>query len=301
MKTFTYCGYRLASDIELAPFAVPCASSGPVDIRIEWAGPPAALEGPITARGALWRWNGQALLWRLEDIASFRVAPDGGRIEVDTHADPASAAVFLLRVILPIAALLRGDCLLEGSAVARDGQAVAFIGPSASGKSTVAAVLAGQGWTWVADSLLRISRGPDGRYLAYPQGPGVWLWPDAAGALALADGTELRPGLPLRQFPCALEAGPVPISRIGRLRQQRGNDLDLFEQAPRQGMRVFEWLLQHQAASQLLKGVADRATSFHWAVGVGRQAPCALLEVPWGWDQLPALARELTAWAQPSE
>jgi hypothetical protein len=239
------------------------------------------------------------LLWRLDGIAGFRITPDGGLIEVEAYSDLASAAVFLLRVILPMAALLRGDCMLEGSAVARDGRVVAFIGPSASGKSTAAAVMAGAGWTWVADSLLRITHGPDGRYLVHPQAPGVWLWPDAARTLGRVEGSELRPGLPVRHYPCELLAGPAPINRIGRLRQQRGNELDLFEQAPRRGMSVFEWLLHHQAASQLMKGAANPATLFQWAVGIGRQAPCARLDVPWGWDQLPALERELSAWAEP--
>lgn len=64
----------------------------------------------------------------------------------------------LVAQVLPLAAILRGLEVLHASAVVIDRQAVAFVGPSRSGKTSVALELCRQGAGFLADDVLALDR-----------------------------------------------------------------------------------------------------------------------------------------------
>jgi hypothetical protein len=74
---------------------------------------------------------------------------------------------FLVARVLPLAALLAGHEVLHASGVVLDGSAVAFLGQSGAGKSSVAMRLALRGLPMLTDDLLSISHS-EGEVVAHP-------------------------------------------------------------------------------------------------------------------------------------
>jgi hypothetical protein len=77
---------------------------------------------------------------------------------------------FLIAQVLPFAAVLRGLEVFHASAVAVDGHAVAFLGPSGAGKTSVAMALCRLGASFLADDVLSVER-DGGRLLGHPGAP----------------------------------------------------------------------------------------------------------------------------------
>jgi hypothetical protein len=301
MTLYRYCGWLLDSDCDLGTFAPiadnPCDS---VSIVIRRACLPDSLPKPHQVN-AVWSHNQQEALWQLAGVVRYHIREQGRRIDWEPlpGADPADIGLFLLRAVLPLAALMRGEFLLNGSAVARNGQATAFIGPSASGKSTAAALLIQRGSVLLADSLIRIDRHQDGPLMIYPQAPGLWLWPNAIRQLGWQDQAQqpVRAGLNLQQLAFAVAHDPVPLHRMAILREQKGDDLELFEPEGRQGAQAFELLLHRLAANTWTEELADRHRLFAWAIGLSQQARIERLDIPWGFDQLSLLGDRLDHWS----
>lgn len=295
---YRYCGLTLAADRPLPELPDAAANAIP-DLEMVSGPVPKTLPGEVH-RTATFAHNSREALWWLDGIGRFQIAAGGQRITVEPapEADEASLRLMLLHPVLALACVLRGDWLLNAAAVERDRQVYAFIGPSASGKSTAAALLLQRGFRLVSDSLLRVTRDETGRFLAHPQAPWLQLWPDAIRHLgwAASEPTPVRLGLALRRLPIPVSDGPLPLARIGLLREQRGNDLENFVPNRRPGRRGFETLLLHTAGNTWLEDLADRRTLFQWAVALTAQTGIAQLEVPWGWERGEALAAQLGAW-----
>jgi len=131
---------------------------------------------------------------RLDDGAYYGIAyADGTRIVIDARgaaiwaSAPASASIedtatYVLGPALGFTLRLRGVTCLHASAVAIGGGAVAFVGASGAGKSSVAAAFARAGYPILTDDVLALAdRGE--RFEAQPAYPRVRLWPEAAAAL----------------------------------------------------------------------------------------------------------------------
>lgn len=76
----------------------------------------------------------------------------------------------LIAQVLPFAALLHGLEVFHASAVVRDGEVVAFLGPSRSGKTSLALELCSRGAGFMADDVLALESS-QGRLLAHPGSP----------------------------------------------------------------------------------------------------------------------------------
>jgi len=299
-RRYRYCGLELDSDLEFPELPLAPATA-PADLVIRRAALP-----PRLARADLrletYEYNDHEALWRLDGVARYRIAERGRLIEWDPAplADTASLRLFLLQPVFALAGVLRGEGMLNAAAVERDGRVFAFIGPSASGKSSAAAMLIRDGARLVGDSLLRVTRDAEGRMLAHPQAPWLWLWPDALKHLRLdlASTEPTRPGLALRRWPGPMAERPLPLARVAILREQKNDDLEWFESSPRQGRHAFEMLLQHSAGSTWNDTLANRRGLFQWSTGIARQAVVERLELPWGWDRLDALGEQLAAWCR---
>ncbi len=252
---YRYCDLTLASDwplcgLPLTDATVAEAEHAP-DLEIVLGSVPRSLPDE-QRRTATFAHNGREALWWLDGIGRCWISADGRRIRVQPESEPEpepsadplgdqdhdadgdshanALGLMLLQPLMALAAVRRGDWMLNAAAVERNGQVFAFIGPSASGKSTAAALLIKRGFRLVSDGLLRVTRSADGEWLAHPQASWLQLWPDALKHLGLdeADLNTVRPGLRLTRWPSPCITEPLPLARIGLLREQRGNDLEDF-------------------------------------------------------------------------
>jgi hypothetical protein len=116
----------------------------------------------------------------------LRCAPEGRREEAWQR--------LLIAQVLPFAALLQGLEIFHASAVALDGEAVAFLGPSQAGKTSIALELCRLGAGFLADDVLALETSGES-LLAYPGTPLAGVATEQAtsavqstGATAIASG-----------------------------------------------------------------------------------------------------------------
>ena len=128
--------------------------------------------------------------------ARFLVAED--RIVIDCD-DLADATTFLLQPVWSVLLAARGQESLHGGAVERDGQAIAILGTSGSGKSTALLKLLDAGWNLVTDDLLtfdasdRVVPGPPFIRLTPDRWDGRIGEPDGSGKLRYRPSTADHP------------------------------------------------------------------------------------------------------------
>ena len=133
---------------------------------------------------ALFR-RSRGYLVRLPGLVDFEIQSGGGEITIYPVPDvsPETIDHFYLNQALPLALRLQNVLVLHGSAVDADGAAIAFVGDSGRGKSTLAASLSTSGWPFLTDDSLILEPDHEG-YFARPTHPSLRLWSDSARALA---------------------------------------------------------------------------------------------------------------------
>ena len=92
------------------------------------------------------------------------------------------ASSYLLGPVLGVLLRLRGTTCLHASAVAIDGQAVAFAGTEGAGKSTTAAAFARVGHSVLSDDVVALKENESG-FVVAPAYPHICLWPDSVRGL----------------------------------------------------------------------------------------------------------------------
>ena len=216
-------GVHVASEIEFPLATRPEPSGGPdVDIRlgpVDWDPPDGEWwEGDTwLERG----WSGGTALLVFPGLsAALDVAAPVITVDVDDGVDPAYVAHVVLDHVLPRWLYLRGDLVLHGGAVvAPSGQAVAFVGTTGRGKSSLVTALATAGWPLLGDDACRLGR-TDATWWAHPSYPGVRL--NRASRAALAPGATSSPMAgdsdKHRVLPDVRAAvGPVPLGLVVEL------------------------------------------------------------------------------------
>ncbi|WP_152187696.1 phosphoenolpyruvate carboxykinase (ATP) [Georgenia satyanarayanai] len=101
------------------------------------------------------------LVLRVHGVCDFVISAD--LTEVTLHlvhgTAPGMRAIMTTGTLLALQLYLRGSAVLHASAVERDGTAVAFVGHSGMGKSTLAALLCAQGARVVSDDVVPVTTG----------------------------------------------------------------------------------------------------------------------------------------------
>ena len=116
----------------------------------------------------------------------FRIDPSFSDIKVYSESDPPSAACMdvLVRRVLPRLMVARGALTIHAATVAIDGAAIALLGRSGAGKSTMTGALAAMpGWDMFSDDQSILWEGTP--TLAMPSAAGVCLWQNSTDALGL--------------------------------------------------------------------------------------------------------------------
>lgn len=125
---------------------------------------------------------GDGYVARLPWIADFVISGDLTHVVCHpvTLGRPEVIPIILPGTIVAFLLTMRGQCVLHGSAVDLGGTALAFVGASGQGKSTMAAILCAAGASLITDDVLPLDFGTEG-------------YSDAAdGVYSLRSGEEIR-------------------------------------------------------------------------------------------------------------
>lgn len=136
------------------------------------------------ADGKVWvglRGSGDRYVLSFPTQVDFLLDLAARAVTFDARADTAEKSLrhLLIDQVVPHLLAADGGLVLHASAVATDEGALAFVGPSGTGKSSLAAALVTRGATLLADDFLLLRETDDG-YQATPAYPSLRLWEDAA-------------------------------------------------------------------------------------------------------------------------
>jgi hypothetical protein len=221
---YVLCGLRLRSEVELD---LPSSTDEGCDVEVRWGSdihdssePPrgeviAAYEsGDTTWYTAT--WSGSGYLFRFRNVGEFVISGDLSEVIVrrDRSGRAELLPILLAGTVCSFLLALRGETVLHASAVSIDGSALAFVGQSGRGKSTLAALLCVDGAALVTDDVLVVDPGPPVTCLGGASGLRLR---SAAAVIAQA-----RPELPSRLTaddrlafsPISAPLRPLPLSAI---------------------------------------------------------------------------------------
>lgn len=293
---FSVHGLRLESDINLpTPIA-----GGPPDFVVR-IGPPGVVadeappgtvlaqlrEGSLkytVTRGAA------GLHLRLPGTCEFVEAPRGVlTVRLDPSADPGLIAILLCANVPAVLHTAAGECVLHASAVAFDDGAIALVGGSGAGKSTISALLCASGGRLVTEDVLRV-RFEAGRPWCLPGVPEIRLRPQSSALAGLfpahtsataADGRTTLRLAPTREAPLVAMVLPV-ASRDTKV-------VSVEPLAPAAALielsrypRVLGWQTRDV-----------RAARFRTVAELARTTSVLRIRVPWGPPFAPDLAASL--------
>lgn len=303
-STYRLFGLVVACDLVLDNAS---EAAGPADVfvRLRDPGPPpgempqgrpiATLRAEDRVLSALVvQADGRARL-RVPGIADFVMDLDAGEIECTPHpgANCRYIPILVTGLVLSCYLLLQGHLVLHASAVHVEalGGAVALLGSSGMGKSTVATMLAADGGKLVSDDVLRVDAAEGGMVCRL----GVTetrLRPNARqlahdGQLAgrdTADG-RLAVAFPLAETDVPLRAVviPGPSRESTHVALQRLSPVDAI-MAITQHPRVLGWT-----------DAATTAAQFRQTGDLVRQVPVFTSRIPWGPPFAPSLGSEVVS------
>ncbi len=227
---------------------------------------------------------------RYHSVADFRV--DRQLCVIQVHLAPGQspdyAALLLVGNVIASVRMLSGECVLHASAVEVNRRAVAFVGHSGMGKSTLAALSCAAGARLVTDDLLRVSLAKHGAF-CHRGTAAIRLRPSAVANLADLPAANLRPSVDDRYV---LEAQPavecrVPLSVIVIPQLSRTiSEVEICWLSPANSVyqlaaypRVVGWRSPEVISQQ-----------FHLLGRLVKQVPVCKAVVPWGPPFAPGLA-----------
>jgi hypothetical protein len=138
--------------------------------------------------------DGADYLLRFVELADFHISSDGCTVRCWPAPDVSeeSARFLFLNQVLPLALSRQGTLVFHASAIEIDEQAVAFMGASGRGKSTLAASFATNGFRFLTDDGL-VVESLEGQWRIAPSHPSIRLWEDSQEALLGAEAQTAPP------------------------------------------------------------------------------------------------------------
>lgn len=156
-------------------------------------------------------------LLHFPNLASFvfDTASDSIRCIPQQQTPPHTLRHLLLDQILPLVLNYKGKEVLHGAAVVTPYGACAFVGPTGTGKSTLAASFLSAGYSVLTDDCVVLD-GRGGDIVAVPAYPGLRLWDDAIAALFGTTGScaPVAHYTPKQRFTTTLSATPFCSSAV---------------------------------------------------------------------------------------
>jgi hypothetical protein len=224
----------------------------------------------------------------VEGVASFEVR-FGTEILVEPcpNVEDGRLRPLILGPLMSILLRQRGLLVLHASCVVLQGKAVAFMGDSGWGKSTLAELFYSQGKRLITDDVMaiEIEAAPPSVVPSYPQ---IKLMPDAA--LSLGHVSNSIPALHSHSIKLArsvdqdFEQTPVPLHCIYVL--DTGSQHQI---SPISLQDAFQELVRHSRAVGLLNATDFRSAHLHQCARLLNQVPLLRLQRKMSLDLLPEL------------
>lgn len=225
-------------------------------------------------------------LLRFPDRADFAIAEDGAAVTCFPvpETDPAAIATLFANSVAPVIGNHRGGLNLHGSAVVVGDLALAFMGLSRRGKTTLAGAFAKAGFPFLTEDVLALVA-RDAVYLVAPQPPVLRVFGDSAAYL-LGEAQMAHPDREKRELPggerLPIAAAPVPLGAICVLGPGTAEAVQL---TPLGEAAALAEVLQHS----FLLDVEDKARlhdHFARVAALVGNVPCYRLDYPRRFDQL---------------
>jgi hypothetical protein len=283
-------GLRVASEVEL-PELLTSSDEGPADVEIAYGA--VAELGPDEPDGLTVMTEGALL--KIPKVGRFWMS--GGR---NMAVDPAlGASLRNVRLYLlgsAFAAILhqRSILPLHANAIVVDGQAIAFMGHSGAGKSTMAAWFHDCGFPVLADDVCAVTFDEAGVPIAHPGIPRLRLWREALEASGrTAEGYEMsfddmdKYNVPISEH-CPREG--VPLNHVYLL-QKAGEDEAGGCIEPLRGMAALEALVANTYRGGFLPLMKGTGRHMLQCAELARKVRVYRAERKWGLDVLDAQGR----------
>lgn len=211
-------------------------------------------------------------------------------------ADSSLASVWIGGTVISVLLALRGHPVLHASAVtvpARDGEAaVAFVGRSGMGKSTMATLACRDGARLLADDVLRTDIASDDRVVAWPGATATRLRPaaQALGEQAALDSSITADGRLSASLSLAPGATPVHLAALVVPQPDRSASQIEVEQV--RGVMAVLTLASYPRIVGWSDPVTSAQAHAHWGE-LARRVPVFIARVPWGPPFLPGLGAQI--------
>jgi hypothetical protein len=208
-------------------------------------------------------------------------------VDAPLNFDPVVLRAYILGTAMAFILRQRGLLVLHASCVAREDRAIAFLGGSGWGKSTLASAFHQQGYRLITDDVMALRLETDILQVV-PSFPEVKLLPDAMAAVGA--GKDAIPMLQplshkqIQRLESRFALGPVPLKQIFILRAGEVNQIQSVPKA-----QSFSELIQHTRAAKMLHDETCKIQHFHQCSRLVKNVPMAYLHRPRSLDGLPQL------------
>lgn len=219
-------------------------------------------------------------------------------VDAPANVDSAVLRAHILGAAMACVLRQRGYLVLHASCVAQGEKAIAFLGGSGWGKSTLASLFHQQGYSLLTDDVMAI-RMDEPAPLAVPSFPEVKLLPDAAAAVGMSDeGVPMLQSLSyksIQRLDRQFAACPIPLTHLYILRVGEVRNI-----SPVPGPLAFTELIQHSRATKTMADQAFMKQHFHQCSALIKTVPFSYLHRPRSLEQLPELIALIEAHLQRS-
>ncbi len=223
MYSYRVSGLSVTSEMEL-PGAIGSTRDDNPHATVRFGPVPQQLAQP-SATGPAWQKEGDTILLCVPRLARFLItAGNSVTVALEDGASARDASGFVLGTSLGILLHQRGALVLHGAAVAKDDRAIAIVGHSGAGKSTIVAALCQRGYSFVTDDICVVGLNTNREPVVLPDGRQLKLWQQSIDGLDM----EGRQGAAVRESfekyfvePQATVRAPPLLVAIYVLRESR--------------------------------------------------------------------------------
>lgn len=171
-------GFVIKSDLELPE--IPQITIGKYEISISERCDLDVLWEKKKSNNEYFVFRPQFVIFRVPNIAIFLIK-DGNEINYYAYKQNVDDYIrlYLLGTCMGAILMQRKILPIHGSAIARNGEAIAIVGDSGAGKSTLASALLNKGYELISDDVIPIKISSSGTPMVVPSYPQQKLWKES--------------------------------------------------------------------------------------------------------------------------